>query len=111
MLIAEPSPLRLKTQVRDIWEKEDGDIQTAFKKLQKLIGRPIRCEPEWPLLWNLLKSGFPDQALFIPTVASSVEAWIDAFEEVAEDESNEAWLEQMLEGINASLNLVLAVCL
>jgi hypothetical protein len=74
-----------------------------------LIGKPVRCEPEWPLLWDILKAGFPDQASFIPTVCSSVTAWAEGFEEVAEEESNAEWLETMLEGIRSSLNITLAV--
>ncbi|KAF2669685.1 hypothetical protein BT63DRAFT_267086 [Microthyrium microscopicum] len=102
-------PLRLKTQVRDFWNADDSDVRKAFAALETVVGKPIQCEPDWAILWNVLKPGFPDQAVFIPLVCNAVASWAKAFAELADDEANENWVETMLTGLHPDIRIVLAV--
>jgi hypothetical protein len=99
--------------VRDLWDKPDSDVQLSFGKLQTLIGYEIVLRPEWDLLWNELKPNFPDNAGFVPAIASAVSGWCNALEEIAGDDQNEAWTEELLERVGKSnaVKVVLEVCL
>jgi hypothetical protein len=96
--------------VRDSWDKKDSPLREAFAKLQELIGIPVWCEPEWSALLEELKGAFPDQGSFVPTIANVVEAWATAVTEIAGDDINEAWVEEMLEKVGGrQITLVLGI--
>jgi hypothetical protein len=108
-IAASPSPLRLKTQVRDLWTSPTSLVQRAISSLVKLLGKPVDCSPDWVLLYNELKGSFPDPSTLVPTVAVSIAAWASALEDVAGDDANEEWVEKMLDCTASSVQVVVAV--
>lgn len=76
------------------------------------LGYPIRFDPEWIMLWKSLQEFYPDQSTFVPTIATTIITWCDAFTTWLETDENEEQVERMLDGLKArsGLTLVLEVC-
>jgi hypothetical protein len=97
--------------IRDLWDKPDSDVQQSFDKLETLIGYIVILRPEWELLWSELKPNLPDNAGFVPAIASTVAGWCKALEDIVGDDQNEEWTEELLEkaGKSSAVKLVLNV--
>ena len=67
-----------------------------------MIGHDVLIEPEWQLLWPELQKHYEDNSRFVPDVARAVVAWCRSLCELAEDDSNEEWTEQLLEKLKSS---------
>ncbi|ORY19163.1 hypothetical protein BCR34DRAFT_595605 [Clohesyomyces aquaticus] len=93
-------PTRLKIDVRDQWAKEDCDLQIRFQEIYKVVGFRVDCSPDWPLLWTELKAFFPDPSAFIPYVRSIVVMWSRLLCDLLQDDKNEVWVEQVLDGVS-----------
>lgn len=72
-------------------------MQRSITALSGILGIPVQIEPEWPILWVELQNVFPDPGTFVPSVASVVSSWCTSLAALAEDDSNEAWTEALLE--------------
>ncbi len=75
------------------------------------LGYPISIDPEWAMLWKTLQAHYPDPATFVPSIASTLIAWCDAFLPWLENEENEAQVEVLLEVLKSrsKLEIVLQV--
>ena len=106
------SPTRVKVNIRDMWDKEDSEVQKSICGVKTLIGVDVNIEPEWQLLWTELQKNYPDPGLFVPNIASAVSAWCRCICELADDDKNEAWTETLLEKLKESrwLNVLFEVC-
>jgi hypothetical protein len=103
------SPVRIKANVRDVWNKPDSEVRTTILSVKKLLGTSFEVEPEWAILWNALSKHFPDPASFVPTVASIFVAWCKSLMEIAENEDNEDWTETLLEKLKLTRGVGLKV--
>jgi hypothetical protein len=83
--------------IRDIWSNEDSELQKAIKGLGDLIGYSVVIDPEWELLWTEMKPNFPDPGTFIPSIARVVAAWCISLTELAGNDDNAAWTDELLE--------------
>ncbi|KAK0632726.1 hypothetical protein B0T14DRAFT_491031 [Immersiella caudata] len=90
-------PLKVQIAIRDIWNKQDGGLQTALKSLQDLLGHEVVIEPEWQLLLAALEEFYPDKTNFVTILAGCVETWAKSMTELLEDSANEDWTETVLE--------------
>lgn len=95
-------PTRIKVNIRDLWSKNDSEVQTSIAEVKKLIGHDVSIEPEWQLLWAELQQHYDEDAdRFAPDIARAVIAWCRSLCEMAEDDSNEAWTEVLLERLKS----------
>lgn len=90
-------PLKVQVAIRDVWNKQDGGLQTTLKSLQELLGHEIVLEPEWQLLLAALEEYYPDKGNFVTTIAGCVEAWAKSMIELLEDSAHEGWTDTVLE--------------
>ncbi|KAF2427368.1 hypothetical protein EJ08DRAFT_680968 [Tothia fuscella] len=104
-------PTRIKVNIRDLWTKPESKVQKQIAELKTLLGHDVLIEPEWALLWTALGKYFPDSATFVPAIASVVTSWCKSMVELAEDDRNAAWTDQLLEKLSKShgLKIVLEV--
>jgi hypothetical protein len=94
-------PTRIKVNIRDLWSKDDSEVQTSIAEVKKLIGHDVLIEPEWQLLWAELQKHYEDPSRFVPDIARAVVAWCRSLCEAAEDDSNEEWTETLLEKLKS----------
>jgi hypothetical protein len=94
--------MRVKVGIRDLWSKDDTEVQKAIAEVKQLIGHEVSIEPEWQLLWAELQKHYEDNSRFVPDVVQVVVTWCRSLCEMAEEESNEEWTETMLEKLKAA---------
>ncbi len=63
------------------------------------LGYPMVFHPEWAMLWNTLLPFYPDAAIFVPSIASAILMWYEAFNPWIEDEKNEKDVDRLLDGL------------
>lgn len=102
-------PARIKINIRDLWTKDDSKLQKSISELKTLIGYDVHCEPEFALLWTALGKHFPDPGTFIPAISSVVISWCKAMVDLAEDERNAAWTDELLEKLTQTHALKLII--
>jgi hypothetical protein len=104
-------PLQIRKDLRDVFEKEDGLVQTTFRKLEELIGYGVSCEPEWSMLWSELQSAYPDKDNFVPAIARIVDAWCSslAWRLEQQDAKFDEWTELLLEKLKIVCEVRLSV--
>jgi hypothetical protein len=80
--------------------------------LTKNLGYPITLDPEWAMLWKTLQVSYPDNSSFVPSIATVIMAWCDAFTSWFESEENEEPVEKLLDGLKSKnrLEIVIEVC-
>lgn len=88
--------------MRDLWESEGSDAQKALRSLQETVGWPVRCNPDFAVLWEGLQSAYQDAGAFVTTVAALVRIWCQEFDNLLSDAANEAWAEKALETMGES---------
>lgn len=103
------SPTRIKLGIRDLWTKPDSKLQTTIGELKALLGHDVLIEPEWALLWTALGKYFPDPGTFVPAIANVVTAWCKSMMELAEDDRNSAWTDQLLEKLSPSRGMKIMI--
>jgi hypothetical protein len=103
------SPTRIRQNIRDQITSKDAPLTATTSKLSTLLGYPISFDPEWGMLWTTLHSYYPDQATFIPNVASVITTWCHAFTTWIEDDSNEEAVERLLDALKGYGSLKLAL--
>jgi hypothetical protein len=94
--------MKVKVGIRDVWDNKDGDVQRSFAKIKDVVGHDVSINPEWYILWAELKQLFSEPGGFVPMIASGVTAWAAALVEIAENDSNEDWTEEMLEQVGGA---------
>lgn len=95
--------------IRDSWDNADSNLQKTFQRLQDVLGHEVAVQPEWPLLLAELEGIYSDKADLVVVVAACVETWCKALIELLEDESNEEWVDTLLDHVKPRLRLVLEV--
>jgi hypothetical protein len=68
-----------------------------FKSVSTILGYPVNFDPEWPILWAISKEHYPDPATFVPTLATVLIAWCDAFIPWLENSDNEETVDILLD--------------
>ena len=98
--------------IRDFWNKDDSDVQKAFREVKTLIGHEVAAEPEWHLLWAEMQKHYEDNSRFVPDVVQAVVTWCRDLCDMAEDDTNEEWTEALLEKLKAAhvLKIMFDVC-
>lgn len=81
--------------------------------MKETLGYPVHLDPEWLMLWKMLQAYYPEQAIFVPNIASTIISWCDAFTTWLEDEKNEEDVDKLLEALKSKgrLEIVLEVIL
>jgi hypothetical protein len=108
------SPLKAKVSIRDNWEKPECRAQESMKRLKDVLGLDVRCEPQWQILVSELGSFWGDKDQLVSTVASFIQIWLEVLTELLDDETHEAWTDNVLTKIReltSRLNLTVEVCL
>lgn len=100
MMIMAKVPLKIRMDLRDLWDKEDCQAQKSISALKTLLGLPINVQLEPSILWNELQKYFPDQNTFVPSITAVVKAWVDCLADRLADDANAAWTEQLLDYVN-----------
>ncbi|KAI9146848.1 hypothetical protein HJFPF1_13416 [Paramyrothecium foliicola] len=90
-------PLKTKIAIRDVWSKEDGATQVAIANVQRILGLPITCDPDWALLSAQLAQSYPDQANMVSVISSIVQVWFDAMATLLDGSASEDWIDALLE--------------
>ncbi|CAI4214657.1 unnamed protein product [Parascedosporium putredinis] len=105
-------PLKVKVSLRDSWENKEAPVHRSLARLEGIIGYKASLDPDWPVLHAALGGYYSDKANFVPATAGCVSAWCDAFSQLLEDPSHEAWTEAVLEKLTEAgsrLKLILEV--
>ena len=107
------SPLKARIAIRDHWTPPTSAPGAALASIHKLLGLPVVCEPEWPLLVALLDAAYPDCEQLVLAVAGCVQAWCRAAGELFEAEGE--WADEVLERIKDApgsngLRIFIEVC-
>ncbi|OAR03014.1 hypothetical protein LLEC1_06070 [Akanthomyces lecanii] len=92
-----PLPLKARVTVRDLWESEGADVQKALRSVQETVGWPVRCNPDFAVLWEGLQSAYQDAGEFVTAVVSLVRIWCQELDSLLSDAANEQWAEQFLD--------------
>ncbi|KAK7436903.1 hypothetical protein VKT23_018923 [Stygiomarasmius scandens] len=97
----ESVPLKVRVDVRDIWDSSTSTIKQAASSLAKTLGHQITAEAEWPALWDELKDHFPDKSGFVLTMSRYTVAWYEMLLARVEDDAHAEWTENLLEMLSA----------
>ncbi|KIW02700.1 uncharacterized protein PV09_06138 [Verruconis gallopava] len=97
-----PLPTRVRVNVRDLWSKDESDVQKAILEVKKLIGYDLLVEPEWQILWTELHQHYDEPGGFVPDIARVFIAWTRSICDIAEDDSNGSWIEALLERLKSA---------
>jgi hypothetical protein len=64
------------------------------------------------MLWKTLQASYPDNSIFVPSIATVIITWCDAFTSWLESEENEEPVEKLLDGLKSRsrLEIVMEVC-
>lgn len=85
--------------MRDLWESESSDAQKALRSVQETVGWPVRCSPDFAVLWEGLQSAYQDAGEFVLAVAALVRIWCQELDSLLSDAGSEEWAEKFLEVI------------
>jgi len=78
-------PIALRQGIRDHVESPSSELAVQFKSLEESVGYPVVFDPDWSMIWEILKPNYPDQATFIPSIAGIVCGWCKAIADWIED--------------------------
>jgi hypothetical protein len=77
--------------------------------LTKILGYPITLDPEWAMLWKTLQVSYPDNSTFVPSIATVIVTWCDAFTAWLEGEENEESVEKLLDALKSRNRLEIVI--
>ena len=109
VILTKGSPLRIRVDLRDHWEKPDSPVQGSISTLSQVIGLPVEVTLETPMLWRELGKHYPEHDTFIPSVVEIVKSWAECLISRLEDDANEAWVEHLLEVCGTRLRAIIEV--
>ncbi|KAI9732708.1 MAG: hypothetical protein M1818_007442 [Claussenomyces sp. TS43310] len=66
-------PLKIRKDVRDLWDSPDSKIRKKFKELQELLGTEVTVHANWEQLWSEVQQTSPQKDVFVPRSISTVE--------------------------------------
>ncbi|TFK32334.1 hypothetical protein BDQ12DRAFT_504936 [Crucibulum laeve] len=89
-------PLKIRADIRDLWNSPTSSIQHSVKTLSETLGHKIIPQIQWLTVWTGLKAHFPDKNIFVPTICSTVTAWYDRLLWRLEQEVFSEWTEEFL---------------
>jgi hypothetical protein len=89
-------PLKVRMDIRDLWDSSKSSVTESVGSLNKILGHTITPRVEWPIMWTDLKEKFPDNTVFVPTVVRYTIAWYERLSGRLENEAYEEWTEQLL---------------
>ncbi|KAF8069113.1 hypothetical protein FPV67DRAFT_1491177 [Lyophyllum atratum] len=89
-------PLKIRVDVRDLWDSPKSDVQASIAALEKTLGHRIVPIVQWPILWNELQGRFPDKATFIPSISRIAIAWYDRLFWRLDSDNFPEWTEELL---------------
>ncbi|KAF5367950.1 hypothetical protein D9758_004510 [Tetrapyrgos nigripes] len=99
---SETIPLKIRVDVRDLWDSSTSAVKEAADSLTKTLGHTITPEAEWPALWGELKDHFPDKSGFVLAVSRYTVAWYELLLSRVENDAHLEWTEALLEELSAS---------
>ncbi|KAE9376474.1 hypothetical protein N431DRAFT_542103 [Stipitochalara longipes BDJ] len=102
-------PTRIRQNVRDHITSPTSPLVLKTTALTKNLGYPITLDPEWAMLWKTLQVSYPDNSTFVPSVATVVITWCDAFTTWLEDEENEEPVEKLLDALKSKNRLEIVI--
>ncbi|RDB28047.1 hypothetical protein Hypma_002191 [Hypsizygus marmoreus] len=100
--MASEVPLKIRVDIRDLWDSPKSDLQTAMASLEKTLGHKIVPYVQWPILWNELKDNFADKTTFIPTISRIAVAWYERLLFRFDNDDFAEWTEQLLEQLSST---------
>lgn len=108
------SPLKLQVAIRDYWEKDTAAVQVARQALSKVLGYPVRIDPEWVQLLSALDKVYPDRQTLATTVAGCVELWCKVLADLLDgadtaDAEQQQWVETLMDNLKPVVGLRLYV--
>lgn len=89
-------PLKIRVDVRDLWDSPRSDVQTSITALEKTLGHKIAPIVQWPKLWNELKDRFPDKSTFVPSITRIAIAWYERLLWRLDSDNFPEWTEELL---------------
>jgi hypothetical protein len=81
-------------------------VKKAFSSLKEIVGHDVACEPQWQMLWTELQDRFNEIDQFVPTITNAVTAWAEALTKICDEETNEEWIEEMLERVKGAGSMI-----
>ncbi|KAG6828265.1 hypothetical protein H0H92_008608 [Tricholoma furcatifolium] len=95
-------PLKIRVDVRDLWDSPKSDLQASISSLEETLGHRIEPVVQWLGLWNELKDRYSDKATFVPSIARIVNAWYSRLSWRLESDNFPEWTEELLELLSSS---------
>ena len=90
------SPLRIRTDIRDNWDKPECPLQVSLKKFSEDLGLHVALSPDWREIAESLKPRHPSQETLVPVVASCVVTLLETLTTKIDDE---AWADKFMEKV------------
>ncbi|KAF9460027.1 hypothetical protein BDZ94DRAFT_1266936 [Collybia nuda] len=95
-------PLKIRVDIRDLWESPKSAVQKSVEELEKTLGYNISPQAQWPALWSGLKDRYPDKATFVPTVCRITIAWYERLRWRFESDHFPDWTEDFLNRLSGA---------
>lgn len=93
-------PLKIRVDIRDLWESPKSAVQKSVEALEKTLGHKISPQAQWPALWNELKDRYPDKATFVPTICRITIAWYERLLWRLDSDHFSEWTEEFLSSLS-----------
>ena len=94
------SPLKIRMDIRDLWNHTQSPLQQAITNLTTTLGHKIVPQVQWPNVWEETKQAMPDPADFIPAMVTYTTAWYDQMNWRLENDAFADWTEQLLSALS-----------
>ncbi|KAI0098423.1 hypothetical protein F4814DRAFT_121547 [Daldinia grandis] len=102
-------PLKVRVGIRDHWDSVDAPLQVARSALKEILGIDIIFEINWDIIFSYLSAEYSDNSTLVPSVAASVQAFLDGLREILDADLNPEWADTLLENANGCLRLFIGV--
>ncbi|KAL0948634.1 hypothetical protein HGRIS_010441 [Hohenbuehelia grisea] len=89
-------PLKVRADIRDLWDKKDSSINQAVDTLNKTLGHKITPAVEWVAIWAECQDLHPEKSTFVPTIVNIVQAWYATLVARLDDDNEMDWTENLL---------------
>jgi hypothetical protein len=100
---------RIRQNIRDHIESPASPLALKKEAVKETLGYPVTLDPEWLMLWKTLQAFYPDNATFVPSIATVIINWCDAFISWLESEENEDTAEKLLDALKSMHRLELMI--
>ncbi|KAF5378815.1 hypothetical protein D9615_007014 [Tricholomella constricta] len=89
-------PLKIRIDVRDLWNSPKSDLQVSIVALEQTLGHEIVPNVQWHILWDELKDRFPDKGTFVPFISRIVITWYERLLWRLDNNNFPEWTEELL---------------